>query len=326
MSTSIFLQSTLWSQAYYVSKSGESIPYNEDNNGNPIDNNGNIIDFNNISGLNTYYYGCPSPFSSATNIYRGDIQLPTAYLYNLKKGDINIDIGLEIRLSHSGTIASSILGWCTLPEVNPSLLPYGNTAIATYRFRMHNLKVMYDEGLFSSVDGIDAYDYINEHTVYNFNDLGVNEYNVTRFSLNVIHRTRYDLIKRYINVDTTITDANVDSLIKRFYDQLFNNFKTYVTNYDAYIWDRPDQLFSGSIRLNLAYHIGTLIPPITKTYTNSTWSSSKTWYIKVTLSRKSWGWDTINSSNVVNYDTIYVTKRIHIRIYYNILYYHLLKS
>jgi len=40
----------------------------------------------------------------------------------------------------------------------------------------------------------------------------------------------------------------------------------------------------------------------TKTYTNSTWSTKKTWYIKVTFKCKTYNVDS-NTSNVVNYET-----------------------
>ena len=48
--------------------------------------------------------------------------------------------------------------------------------------------------------------------------------------------------------------------------------------------------------------------PNTKTYTNSTWNTSKTWYIKVSFTKNSTS--NTGGSNVVNYDTNYVTKRI----------------
>ena len=79
----------------------------------------------------------------------------------------------------------------------------------------------------------------------------------------------------------------------------------------------------------ISKYITNVYPKITKTYINSTWSTNKTFYIKTTFSCKSYSKDNITSGNVVNYDTIYVTKRIYITLLYislYLLYYYLLKS
>ena len=53
---------------------------------------------------------------------------------------------------------------------------------------------------------------------------------------------------------------------------------------------------------NVANFITLLISPSTKKYTNSTWNTSKTWYIKVTFSKNKAS-NTHGGSNVVNYET-----------------------
>jgi len=92
------------------------------------------------------------------------------------------------------------------------------------------------------------------------------------------------------------------------YANSINGWKTYVTNCATGLINGTNATTANKLILvsNLTRHVGTLLPSVTKTYTNTTWSTSKTWYIKVTITKKS-NSTSSTTGNVVNYVTTWGT-------------------
>jgi len=82
---------------------------------------------------------------------------------------------------------------------------------------------------------------------------------------------------------------------------MYSNFMTFFVNYQN---DFKGNMYREIPYLIVRYLLQELLPYTTKTYTNSTWSTKKTWYIKVTFTKKSTSNDHSNPSNVVNYETM----------------------
>jgi len=82
---------------------------------------------------------------------------------------------------------------------------------------------------------------------------------------------------------------------------MLNSLMTFFVNYQN---DFKGNMYREIPYLIVRYLLQDLLPYTTKTYTNSTWSTSKTWYIKVTFTKKSTSNDHSNPSNVVNYVTM----------------------
>jgi len=99
-----------------------------------------------------------------------------------------------------------------------------------------------------------------------------------------------------------ITTSNIGSYVnnasKYILDTLSANFKSFKK------YQSDSNITTLAIR-NTVYitnNISSILSNSTKTYTNSTWSTKKTWYIKVTFSKKSASVTNANG-NVVNYVT-----------------------
>ena len=87
-------------------------------------------------------------------------------------------------------------------------------------------------------------------------------------------------------INSAFTYANIESFI------ILNSYK-----------NGEGPTFRDSFRASIANYIEYMKLPNTKTYKNSTWSTSKTWYIKVTFSKNKVS-NTYNGRNVVNYVTV----------------------
>jgi len=82
---------------------------------------------------------------------------------------------------------------------------------------------------------------------------------------------------------------------------MLNDLMTFFVNYQN---DFKGNMYREMPYLLVNYLLQELLPHTTKTYTNSTWSAKKTWYIKVTFTKKSTSNNHSNPSNVVNYVTM----------------------
>jgi hypothetical protein len=133
------------------------------------------------------------------------------------------------------------------------------------------------------------------------------------------HVSSICIMNKY-NFNKTVHLANTPH-----WNGVFNNSNAYemtqsvITNWLKYQLDNDNIYKLRFIAMLANYWHRSDMVSITKTYINSTWNTNKTWYIKTTISKKSSS-ATNATGNVVNYDTIYVTKRIYMNILIYLLY------
>ena len=125
------------------------------------------------------------------------------------------------------------------------------------------------------------------------------------------YHTKYILGDFHYYTDATYTTESFDYSYKTGRPNTVNlgNFLRYhlddvIRMYNKYYELRNNNVFTARNCEYVTAWIGTFKRPDTKTYTNSTWSTSKTFYIRVTFSKNSSSLINLTSGNVVNYVTV----------------------
>jgi len=153
--------------------------------------------------------------------------------------------------------------------VTPNKIPNFSTYFPVYYSYVTNANTSLDE----------CYD--NTTTNYNCNITSYYGRDITSTNdYKTFHKTMID------KINSVFTYANIESFI------MYNSYK-----------NGAGPTFRDAFRFSIAKYIAYMKLPNTKTYKNSTWSTSKTWYIKVTFSTNKTS-NTYNGSNVVNYETM----------------------
>ena len=249
---------------------------------------------NGNGGLNTYHYGRPVNYTGINRLSHEAITSDYNYTKDITIGEVSLQMFIVSRISQwmNNTVQKFFtFRFKEITTNNKRIKSVNERSLAGYiEIENHNIKIAYDEGLFpSELENSVCYDYIaNQNVTIGSGSLQTNENGDANFNLYLgvsPHNTPDEMLaNRYTKYFKVCTD---------FYAKHSVNFRPWMTY---------QTLLSHIIAGQLTDLIHLFVKPTTKTYTNSTWSTSKTWYIKVTFTRNKVSWSDTNG-NVVNCET-----------------------